>query len=159
MIDDQLRVAAVVIVALIGVGITGQYLLGGTLGQPFSEVGILGPGGQFAEYPTSMSIGTNYTIKLFVANHEGHSMLYQVYEKLGSKATPINQTSPLSSTPVASYGFALPDNGTAVRPISVRLDSPGLNVRIVWELWDYVPASNSWTYDGSWAQLYVNATV
>ncbi len=151
--------AAVAIVILVGVGITGQYLLVGNLNQPFSQVGILGPNGQFANYPTSMTIGTNYTLELYVANHEGHSMLYQVYEKLGSKSSMINQTDPLTSSPVVSYGFALPDNGAAIRRINVSLPSPGLNVRIVWELWNFVPTSNSWRYEGSWAQLFVNATV
>ena len=103
-------------------------------------------------------VGNNYTLDLYLANHEGHSMLYQVYEEVGSRASMINQTEPLSAVPVATYWFALPDNGSVTDPITVRLGSPGLQIRLIWELWDYSTSTNSWVYGGSWAQLFVNAT-
>jgi len=159
MMDSNVRIGAVVVIALIGVGLTAQYFLSGSLAQPFSEVGILGPNGQFSGYPSTMTAGQNYTLNLYVSNQEGHSMMYQVYEKLGSKTSVINQTTPLSSKPVATYGFVLPNNGTEISPITVNIATPGLNIRIVWELWDFVPATNSWEYEGSWAQIFVNATV
>jgi uncharacterized membrane protein len=158
LIDNELRAVSIGIILILGVGLVGQYFYGGGLSQPFSEVGILGPAGKFGGYPSQLVIGSNYTLDLYVANHEGHSMMYTVYEKIGSRSSIINQTVSLATSPVASFWFVLPNNDTVVRPITVRLSTAGLNVRLVWELWVYSPVSDSLTYDGSWAQLFVNAT-
>lgn len=140
-------------------GAAGQYYLPGHLSQPYSEIGILGPTGKFGGYGVNgtMTVGTSYPLELYVADHAGHSMLYEVYEKVGSQSSVISQTTPLSSPAVAVYWFALPDNGAVTQPINASVSAPGQNVRLVWELW-YYSASGSWAYAGSWAQIYVNAT-
>jgi uncharacterized membrane protein len=153
-----LRAVAIVILVLLGIGLAGQYFFAKDLTQPISEIGILGPNGEFTGYPQSMTVGMNYTLELYVANHSGQSMLYQVYEKVGSSSSVINQTTPLDATPAATYWFALPNNGTVTQPITVNVPSPGNDTRLVWELWFYSTPTGSWTYDGAWAQLIVNAT-
>jgi len=159
LIDDELRAVSIVLLVLLGVGIAGQYFFAASLSQPFSEIGILGQNGKLSGYPTEpLVVGTNYTLDLYVGNYEGHSMMYTVYEKLGTQFSVINQTVPLAADPVAEYWFVLPNNDSATQPITVNLKSPGHEIRIVWELWDFAPSSNSWVYDGSWAQLFVNAT-
>jgi len=158
MIDGELKAASIAVLVLLGVGIAGQYYFAGSLSQPFSEIGILTSSGRLGPYPHDLVVGTNTTLDLYVANYEGHSMMYTVYEKLGTRSSLINQTVPLASDPVATYWFVLPNNDSITQPITVNLQSPGNETRIVWELWDFVPSSNSWVYDGSWAQLYVNAT-
>ena len=143
---------------LVGIGLAGEYFLAGEFSEPFSEVGILGPAGKLSGYPTNMTVGENYTIDLFVGNHEGHSILYTVYEKLGTRSSVINQTVPLGTPPVASYQFVLPNNSNVTRPINVRLMHPGQNIRLIFELWIFSTATETFSYEGSWAQLFVNAT-
>jgi uncharacterized membrane protein len=158
LIDSDLRAASLGVLVILGVGIAGQYYLAGSLSQPFSEIGILGPSGDFAGYPTQLSVGTNYTLNLFVANHEGQSMMYEVYQLRGNQSSIVSQSTPMAGTPVSTYYFVLPNDGNSTYPVTVELQAPGLEIRLVWELWYYSSASNSWTYEGSWAQLYVNAT-
>jgi uncharacterized membrane protein len=143
---------------LLGVGLAGQFFFAKDLSQPLSEVGILGPKGEFSGYPNPMTVGTNYNLTLYVANHSGGSMLYQVYEKVGSNSSVISQTTPLDAAPVATYWFAVANNGTITQPITVNVSSPGQDIRLVWELWYYSTPTGSWTYYGAWAQLIVNAT-
>jgi uncharacterized membrane protein len=159
MIDNEIRVAAIAIILLLGIGLTGEYFLAGSFSQPFSEVGILGPTGKLGDYPSNMRIGDNYALDLYVGNHEGHSMLYTVYEKLGTRSSVINQTVPLDTAPVASYQVVLPDNASITMPITVRLVNPGQSIRLVFELWTFSTTTETLVYEGSWAQLFVNATV
>jgi uncharacterized membrane protein len=158
MIDDTVRTASIGVLVMLAVGLVGQYYFATAITQPMSEVGLLGPTGTFSGYPSQMVVGTNYTLELYLVNHEGKSMIYAVYEEIGGPASMINQTVPLSSNPVETYWFVLPNNGTLVRPITVSLNSTGQDVRLVWELWAYSVGSSSWTYTGAWAQLFVNAT-
>jgi uncharacterized membrane protein len=153
-----LRAVSIVILVLLGIGLVGQYFFARDLTQPISEIGILGPTKEFSGYPNTMTVGVNYNLTLYVANHTGHSMLYQVYEKVGSQSSVINQTTPLDVNPVATYWFAVANNGTINQPITINASSPGQNIRLVWELWYYSTITGSWIYDGAWAQLIVNAT-
>jgi uncharacterized membrane protein len=159
MIDGTIRAAALGILVIIAVGLVGQYYFVSNTSQPFSEVGILGPKGEFNDYPTQMTVGVNYSLNLYVVNNQGQSMMYAVYEELGNLSSIINQSTPLAASPVATYWFALPNGGNYTLPIIVKLSSAGQNVRLVWELWGYSESTATWTYTGAWAQLFVNATV
>ena len=78
MIDDNLQAAAVGVIVLIAVfNVSGYYFANRNV-EPFSELGILGPNQKIADYPTSVLTGQNFTLYLYVGNHEGHVMYYQV---------------------------------------------------------------------------------
>jgi uncharacterized membrane protein len=158
MIDHDLRIVSVGLLVILGVGVASQYYFGNSLSQPFSEIGILGPNSRFTEYPSQLTVGANYTLNLYVANHEGHSMLYQVYQLIGNQSSKVNQNTPMTGTPVSTYLFVLANNENVTQPVTVNLGTPGFQIRLVWELWYYSTPSESWEYDGSWAQLFVNAT-
>jgi hypothetical protein len=56
---------------------------------PFSEIFLLGANQQFADYPSTVASGQNYTVYLGVGNHEGFSNYYMVDVKLGNSTDPL----------------------------------------------------------------------
>jgi uncharacterized membrane protein len=156
MIDDDLKVAAVGIIVLIAVfNVSGYYLADRNV-EPFSELGILGPTQKIADYPSSVLTGQNFTIFLYVGNHEGQVEYYQVLVKLGTQANA-NQSVPLDSPVIASYDRVLLDNQNVTSPMTLSLGQNGTNVRLVFELWYYQTNTSSIAfYTSDW--LYLNVT-
>jgi len=156
--DDDLRMAAAGIIVLIAVfNVSGYYFANRNV-EPFSELGILGPTQKIANYPTSVLTGQNFTLYLYVGNHESHVMYYQVLAKLGSKSSVINENISLSAPPVATYRMILRDNQTYLQPITLSINHNGTNVRLVFELWVYQTSTTSFVYDHRWNQIFLNVT-
>jgi uncharacterized membrane protein len=157
MIDEQLQAAAVGIVVLIAVfNVSGYYLANRNV-EPFSELGILGPGQKIAGYPTSVLTDQNFTLYLYVGDHEGHVMYYQVQTKLGTRANANGNTS-LAVPPIATYSMVLLDNRTYLSPVTLSLSRNGTNVRLVFELWVYQTNSSNFVFDHRSTWLYLNVT-
>jgi uncharacterized membrane protein len=156
VIDDDMKVAAVGVIVLIAVfNVSGYYFANRNV-EPFSELGILGPGQKIANYPTSVFTGQNFSLYLYVGNHEGQVSYYQVLTKLGTRANA-NQSVPLAAPPIASYGMVLLNNQNVTEPITLSLGQNGTNVRLVFELWIYETNSSSFQfYTSNW--LYLNVT-
>ena len=157
MIDDDLKVAAVGVIVLIAVfNVSGYYLANRNV-EPFSELGILGPNQKIADYPSSVLTGQNFTLYLYVGNHEGQVTYYQVLVKLGNQSNAsINASLPVQ--PIASYSMVLLDNQTYLEPITLSLNHNGTNVRLVFELWVFETNSSSFAFDNRVNQLYLNVT-
>ncbi|MDG6982726.1 MAG: DUF1616 domain-containing protein [Nitrososphaerota archaeon] len=157
MIDDDLKVAAVGLIVLIAVfNVSGYYLANRNV-EPFSELGILGPTQKISDYPTSVFTGQNFTLYLYVGNHEGHVMYYQVLVKLGNQSNA-NINASLSAQPIASYSMVLLDNQTYLEPITLSLNHNGTNVRVVFELWVFETNSSTFAFDNRINQIYLNVT-
>jgi uncharacterized membrane protein len=157
MIDDDLKLAAAGIIVLIAVfNVSGYYFANRNV-EPFSELGILGPNQKIADYPTSVLTGQNFTLYLYVGNHEGQVMYYQVLVKLGTRANANGNTS-LAAPPISSYGMVLRDNQTYLNPVTLSLNHNGTNVRLVFELWAFETNTTSFVYDHRSAWIYMNVT-
>ena len=157
MIDDNLQAAAVGVIVLIAVfNVSGYYLANRNV-EPFSELGILGPNQKIADYPTTLMTGQNFTLYLYVGNHEGHVMYYRVLVKQGDRSNA-NGNSSLSAPPMASYGMVLRDNQPYLDPVTFSLGHNGTNVRLVFELWAFETNSSSFVYDLRSTWIYVNVT-
>ncbi|MCL5672816.1 MAG: DUF1616 domain-containing protein [Nitrososphaerota archaeon] len=156
MIDDDLKVAAVGVIVLIAVfNVSGYYFANRNV-EPFSELGILGPTQKIADYPSSVLTGQNFSLNLYVGNHEGQVSYYQVLTKLGTSANA-NQSVPLAAPVMTSYGMVLLNNRNVTEPITLSLDHNGTNVRLVFELWIYETNTTSFRfYTSDW--LYLNVT-
>ena len=157
MIDEDLRVAAVGVIVLIAVfNVSGYYLANRNV-EPFSELGILGPNQKIADYPTSVFTGQNFTLYLYVGNHEGHVSYYQVLVKLGNRSNA-NINASLSVQPITSYSMILLDNQTYLQPITLSLNHNGTNVRLVFELWVFETNSSTFAFDNRINQIFLNVT-
>ncbi len=158
MIDEQLQAAAVGIIILIAVfNVSGYYLANRNV-EPFSELGILGPNQKIANYPTHVLTGQNFTLFLYVGNHEGHTTYYQVLVKVGARSSVVNENVSLVATPIASYSTILRDNQTYLNPVTLSLNHNGTNLRLVFELWVYQMSAANFVYDHRLNQLFLNVT-
>lgn len=136
--------------------VSGYYLANRNV-EPFSELGILGPNQKIADYPTSVLTGQNFSLYLYVGNHEGQVTYYQVQVKIGNQSNAdINASLPVS--PIETYSMVLLDNQTYLEPITLSLNHNGTNVRLVFELWVFQTNSSSFAFDNRVNDLYLNVT-
>lgn len=158
MNEKELSVALVLVVLCGEAAIASPFLTSIRISQPFSEVGILGPSGKIAGYPANVTAGENFTLDLFVANHEGRVMYYRVYEKVGNRSSTVSQSAPMSAPTVAYFDVVLKDNQSLLTPVTIDLEIPAANARLVFELWAYSADLGSFEYEGAWAQIWLNVT-
>jgi hypothetical protein len=146
--------AAVLAVTLIISAFTAyQFLLGGRVSEPFSELGVLGPGMKLTDYPKEVVAGEAVTLYVYVGNHMGKPMYYVVMVKLGDNETAVNPA-PLEPSMKLERVLLHDENWTT--PINIKLVKPGLNQRIIFELWMYNETSRQTQYHGRWCQVWVN---
>jgi uncharacterized membrane protein len=156
LIDEQITAVVVGIIVVIAVANASNFYLSNRVVEPFSELGILGPNQKIADYPKQLKPGQNFTLYLYVGNHEGKAMDYTVYAKLGNRSSVVNENVSMASPPTASYGIVLASNSTYLAPITMSLKQPGNNTRLVFELWTYQSNTSSFVYDHRWVQLWLN---
>ncbi|MCP8306169.1 MAG: DUF1616 domain-containing protein, partial [archaeon] len=99
MIDEEVSAVVLAVIVVIGIFSVSQAFLAGGVVEPFSELAVLGPNQKIGDYPKNLTAGENFTLYLYVGNHEGKVMYYRVYVKLGDRSSIINETTPLDSLP------------------------------------------------------------
>jgi uncharacterized membrane protein len=132
-----------------------QFFLGERIVEPFSELGILGHGMKLAEYPKEVIAGETITLYIYVGNHMGKPMYYAVLVKLGDNETAVN---PAPVQPFIKLERVLLHNENWTSPINITLAKPGLNQRIIFELWMYNETMGQTQYHERWGQIWVNVT-
>jgi len=158
ILDEEVLavIAAIVIVASIFAIV--QLINSGRVVEPFSELGILGPNMKIGDYPKEVIAGFPFKLYLYLGNHEGKSVYYRILIKLGNKTSIINETTPLNSTPIMEVRRILTHNSTCIYPLDITLYTPGINKRLIIEMWVYNETTKSFTYYGRWNQLWLNIT-
>jgi len=144
--------AVAVIVALLSVS---GFLLPKNQGEQFSELGILGPNMQLGDYPSQIVAGDTIHLYGYVGNQMGTPMYYTVMVKLGNNDTQVNP-SPLA--PIVQYSQVIPNNQSWTFPIDLTLTNPGVNQRVIFELWIYNQTINQNQYNERWGQIWLNVT-
>lgn len=159
MIVDE-KVTAVVLAVLVGVGVFAgsQIFFTNRVVEPFSELGVLGPKMKISDYPRELIVGEPFTLYLYVGNHEGRVMYYAVLVKLGNKTTSISGEEPMDVPTFARYEVMLLDGKNWTRSVTLSVEEPGVNYRIVFELWVYNEGIRDFEYHGRWVQLWLNVT-
>jgi hypothetical protein len=144
--------AIAVVVALISVS---GFLLPKNQGEQFSELGILGPNMQLSDYPSQIVAGDTIHLYGYVGNQMGTPMYYSVMVKLGNNATQVN---PSLLAPIEQYSQVIPNNQSWTFPIDLTLTNPGVNQRVIFELWIYNQTTNQNQYHERWGQIWLNVT-
>lgn len=155
--DEVLAVIAAIIIVS-GVFTAVQVLNAGRVVEPFSELGLLGPGGKIADYPRAVEAGQPFRLNVYVGNHEGRVMYYKVLVKVGDRNSTINATTPLAAEPIMELRAILAHNTSELLPVDIKLNSPGVDVRLVFEMWAYNETLGGFAYHGRWNQLWLNVT-
>jgi uncharacterized membrane protein len=150
LLFDGEVLAVLAAVAVVGVALAASLLLRPAAGEPFSAIGLLGPGGKIGGYPAEVQLGAPISLYIYVYNHMGTPMWFVVYVKVSnSTAEP-----PLPGRPAVVMQRLLLDNGTWIAPLSIALNSTGRQ-RIVAELWAVYP-NGTLAYTGRYVQLWVD---
>jgi uncharacterized membrane protein len=127
-------------------------------GEPFSELGVLGPSQTLAGYPTSVTAGSSFLLYGYIGNHEGASSYYQLLVKAGDQGTQVTNSTYAQAPVIFAYSKVLGDNQSTTFPMTLALSSQGTNVRLIFELWSFDVATSSFVYTGLWDQLLLNVT-
>jgi hypothetical protein len=124
-------------------------------GEQFSELGVLGPNMKLGDYPHQVVASDTVNLYCYVGNQMGSPMYYTVMVKLGNNDSVVN---PAPITPTQQFSQVLPNNQTWTFPVSVTLAQPGLNQRIIFELYLYNQTLNQNQYQERWGQVWLNVT-
>ncbi len=158
MIDENLR-AVVLSLLLFAIIFTAyQGFLPERSLEPFSELAILGPEKNTSNYPQQLLVNQEFTLYIYVGNHEGELTYYQVIVKLGNRSLFINETTPMEAPIIRKYEKILADNQTWIYPVQLSIDEPGINQRLVFEMWIFDSHLKDFKYHGKWNQLWLNVT-
>jgi uncharacterized membrane protein len=156
--NDEVLAVIAAILLISGVFAAVQVLNAGRVVEPFSELGLLGPKGKIADYPRVVMAGQPFRLNVYVGNHEGRVMYYQVLVKVGDRNSTVNATVPLAAEPIMEVRTILAHNSSDTIPVDIVLNTPGDNVRLVFEMWTYNETLGQFTYHGRWNQLWLNVT-
>jgi hypothetical protein len=124
-------------------------------GEQFSELGVLGPNMKLGDYPHQVVASDTVNLYCYVGNQMGNPMYYNVMVKLGNNDTSVN---PASVASIQQFSQVLPNNQTWTFPVNVTLTQPGLNQRIIFELYLYNQTLNQNQYQEVWGQVWLNVT-
>lgn len=155
--DKEAAGIALVLVTVLAVFAAVQPLLPSNA-QPFSELGVLGPGKAIGGYPTTVTAGSPFLLYGYIGNHEGVSTYYQLLVKAGNESTSVSNSTYARAPVIFTYSHVLDDNQSTTVPLNLTLNDQGTDVRLIFELWSYNVTSSSFGYTGLWNQLLLNVT-
>ena len=160
LVDEEVLAVVLAVITAAGILTASQTLPVGRVAEPFSELAILGPEMKIGNYPREVAAGESFKLHVYVGNHEGRVMYYAVLIKLGNKSTPINETEPTNAPIIARYESILLNSNSEnhTYPITLRIDKPGVNYRLIFELWRYDESIHRFRYHQRWCQLWLNVT-
>lgn len=158
MIDDEIKLGAIICIVIVGFIVISPLIEARVLIDPYSELGILGPNGVVGGYPNKVVQMEPFNLTLYVGNHEGRAQYYRILAKVGDKAQNVTENLPYNATVIASWDILLPTDRNTTLPIQMIIKQPGLNRRLVFELYRYDPTIDSFVYHHRWNQVWMNVT-
>jgi uncharacterized membrane protein len=155
--DRETGVLALAVVTMLAV-LAAIYPVLPANGENFSELGVLGPGQKIAGYPTNVAVGQQFTLYVYVGDHEGQAEYYQVLVKEGNQATVVSNSTAANLPPVLTSSLVLEDNASSIYPVNLSMSTAGLNQRLIFELWMFNSTTASFGYTGLFDQIWLNVT-
>ena len=158
MIDDEVKAVIMAIVIVAGALSIAQIAMSGRVSEPFSALGLLGPSMKIGDYPKTVLVNQSIRLYLYIDNHEGCTMYYIIYAKLGDKSTEISENKSADAPIIYTYEVILSHGMNTTIPVSLKFNKPATNARLIFEMWIYDPEARSPRYHGRWTQLWLNIT-
>lgn len=112
-------------------------------GDKFTEFYILGTDGKIGSYPTNFQIGDEKPVLVNVVNHERRAVNYNLIIIINN-----------SSHPIYTDQFTLADNETREKPVMLKPDVSGTNLKVMFLLY----SDGNMTSPYRECHLYVNVT-
>ncbi|MFH2112169.1 MAG: DUF1616 domain-containing protein [Candidatus Bathyarchaeota archaeon] len=157
-IDEKIQGAVILALLAYAALTVAPIILGDRIVEPFSELGVLGPGMKLGGYPREVEAGEDMSLYLYLGNHERRPTYYQVQVKLGDRSMNVSDSESYPGAVLSSYRHVLDNEANYTRSIVISVKEPGLNRRLVFELQKYSPDEGRFVYDGVWVQLWLNVT-
>jgi uncharacterized membrane protein len=157
VIDREAVIVISAVFVLLGVLAFSQAFVPRTV-EGFSEIAILGPNMTIGDYPKAVMTNETFRLYLYIGNHEGRSMYYVVYVKVGNRTTLVNDTTPADAPVLLTREFILADGENCTVPIDLSLPNPKTNARLIFEMWTLDDKTLEPKYHERWLQLCLNVT-
>jgi uncharacterized membrane protein len=154
--DEKATYATMAVILILGLLMAIPPILPQRVVEPFSELGLLGPNLKLGDYPNEVTVGSPINLYLYHGNHEGHVQFYRTKIKVADQSMNISETIEYPSPEVAFYDLVLRDGMNQTTPITMTLDEPGINQRIIFELHKLDSETGKFAYSGVWVQLWLN---
>lgn len=157
--DEKIQAALMITLLLAAVLTAAPVILGDRVVEPFTELGVLGPNMKLGDYPRTIETGEPLNLYLYIGNHEGTLSYYRVMVKRGIQSLNVSDSTPYPGETIINIEKLLENEENNTSPITFSLNEPGINQRIVFELYKYSTQTRNFEYDGIWVQLWVNVTM
>ena len=158
MIDDEVKAVVMAIIIVAGALSIAQTLASERIPERFSALGLLGPDKKIGGYPKTVLVNQTINLYLFIDNHEGRTIYYIIYVKLGDKWTEVNENKSAEAPILYTYEVILPHGMNTTIPLSLKINQLMTNARLIFEMWIYDPTAGTPRYHGRWNQLWLNVT-
>lgn len=158
MIDDEVKAVIMAIIIVAGVLSIAQMVMSERVSEPFSALGMLGPNMKIGDYPKTVLVNQTVNLYLFIDNHEGRTMYYIIYAKLGDRLTEVSENRSAEAPILYTYEVIVPHGMNTTIPVSLKFSKPMTNARLIFEMWIYDPDTGAPKYHGRWNQLWLNIT-
>jgi len=158
LIDEDIKLGVVAVLLTLSGLTVFRVAFADRIVEPFSELGILGPGMKIGDYPKVLEVGQDLHLNLYIGNQEGEVMYYRVMAKLGTREMNVSDENPFDGHVIASYEMVLMNGFNVTMPVILKLNETGTNLRLVFEMHRYDPKLGAWTYHYRWNQLWLNVT-
>jgi uncharacterized membrane protein len=141
------KVLTVILIAsiLLSVAALAYVIVVPKHGETFTEFYILGPDGKADKYPTRFNMGDSKPVIVGIVNHEYRNVTYDLVIALNDSASVTN---------LHSEQLTLGDNQTWEKPIDLRPDRAGTNMKMEFLLY----ADGNMTAPYRECHLWVNVT-
>lgn len=130
LLEKGLALALVAILALT-IPFVGIALVQPRPTEPFTELDLLGPTGNFSGIPTHLNVSQTASVEVVVTNHESATVNYTVQvDLLGVRivvnaTTGANETLVLNRTAWSEFNFTLADRATWTLPYGFSIPAAG----------------------------------
>jgi len=156
-LDRETATLALAVITILAV-LAAVYPVLPSNGEAFSELGVLGPGQKIGGYPTSVPVGQEFSLYVYVGNHQGAAEYYQVVVKEGNQGTVVSNSTAADVPPVLTRSLVLGDNSSTTFMVPLSMSTAGLNQRLIFELWIFNSTTDGFGYTGLWNSLWMNVT-
>lgn len=155
--DRETGAVLLIITCLVGGVAVAQPLIPSN-NQHFSALAVLGPQQKLEGYPTNVLANQTFLLYGSIGNYEGVASYYELFVKLGNTSTMISNTTSANAPVIVQYRYVIADGQNTTFPMNLSINKAGNNLRLIFELWSYDPATSNFVYSGLWNQLWLNVT-
>ena len=119
----------------------------------YTEIAILGSTGIIGDYTYEVPLGDEFSLQIFLENHENQFKLYKTEIKLVD-FFELNNSPPFKVDSVASYLNVIENNANEVFPVRIEMEKPFYG-KLVAELYIYDAVENIYHYHDRWVSIWI----